>query len=128
APGPYSIENVDITSTAVYTNLPPAGAFRGFGIPQLVWAYESQADIIARKLGMDPIAFRLLNALSDGKEHATGTVMKDAAIPLVLNRLAETFDWEKTQTCHEGRYRRGKGMGIGIKACVAPTTSVAIVT
>ncbi|MFA7681087.1 MAG: xanthine dehydrogenase family protein molybdopterin-binding subunit [Pigmentiphaga sp.] len=128
APGPYSIENVDITSTAVYTNLPPAGAFRGFGIPQLVWAYESQADIIARKLGMDPIAFRLQNALSDGKEHATGTMMKDAAIPLVLNRLSEKFDWPQTQSSQEGRYRRGKGMGVGIKACVAPTTSVAIVT
>src|SRR5690606_207641 len=53
AAGPYDIENVSIDSYQVYTNLPPAGAFRGFGITQMVWAYESQADIIARELGMD---------------------------------------------------------------------------
>src|SRR6201997_5090981 len=46
ASGPYDIENVWIDSYQVYTNLPPAGAFRGFGIPQMVWAYESHADMI----------------------------------------------------------------------------------
>ncbi len=76
AAGPYDIEHVELDSVAVYTNLPPAGAFRGFGIPQLVWAYESQADIIARELGIDPVAFRLKNVLRDGDEHATGTVMQ----------------------------------------------------
>ncbi|MDX3904994.1 MAG: xanthine dehydrogenase family protein molybdopterin-binding subunit [Pigmentiphaga sp.] len=128
APGPYNIEHVDVTSVAVYTNRPPAGAFRGFGIPQLVWAYESQADIIAREMGLDPIEFRLRNVLSDGKRHATGTVMKDAAIPAVLTRLAERFGWEKGIERGTGRMRRGRGIGIGIKACVSPTTSVAAIS
>ena len=50
ASGPYDIDNVSIDSYAAYTNLPPAGALRGFGIPQLVWAYESHTDMIARAL------------------------------------------------------------------------------
>lgn len=128
APGPYDIANVEVTSVAVYTNRPPAGAFRGFGIPQLVWAYESQSDIIAREMGIDPLEFRLRNALADGKRHATGTVMKSAAIPQVLTRLAERFGWHEPFERGSGRYRRGRGLGIGIKACVSPTTSVAAVS
>ena len=54
APGPYDIENVDIDSYSLYTNLPPAGALRGFGIPQLVWAYESHTDMMARALKHRP--------------------------------------------------------------------------
>ena len=58
APGPYDIDNVSINSFELYTNRPPAGALRGFGIPQLVWAYESHTDMIARALGIDPVEFR----------------------------------------------------------------------
>ena len=50
APGPYDIENVKIDSYEIYTNQVPAGAMRGFGIPQLAWAYESHTDIVAREL------------------------------------------------------------------------------
>src|SRR4029079_13482571 len=52
APGPYDVQDVAIDSYAMYTNLPPAGALRGFGIPQLVWAYEGHTDLIARELGI----------------------------------------------------------------------------
>ena len=79
APGPYDIENVWIDSYALYTNLPPAGALRGFGVPQLVWAYESHTDMIARALKLDPVEFRRKNILRDGRPQATGTVMQDAA-------------------------------------------------
>src|SRR5205085_4115851 len=53
APGPYDIDNTHIDSYSLYTNLPPAGALRGFGIPQLVWAYESHTDMMARALKLD---------------------------------------------------------------------------
>src|SRR6202012_3382287 len=86
APGPYDIDNVKIDSYALYTNLPPAGALRGFGIPQLVWAYESHTDLIARALGMDPLEFRRKNILREGRPQATGTKMRDAAIDLVLEK------------------------------------------
>lgn len=128
APGPYDIENVKIDSYAVYTNLPPAGAFRGFGIPQLVWAYESQSDIIARALKMDPVAFRLKNLLREGRPQATGTIMRDAALTLVLERTAARMNWAAPFDRGTGHLRRGRGIGIGFKALVAPTTSMAVIT
>lgn len=58
AAGPYRIPNVRSTALAVYTNHPPAGAFRGFATPQVVWACESANDEIAAELGEDPLTFR----------------------------------------------------------------------
>ena len=127
APGPYDIENVHIDSYALYTNLPPAGALRGFGIPQLVWAYEGHTDMIARELKLDPLEFRRKNILRDGRPQATGTVMKDAAIEKTLDRVAARLDWGKPFDRGNGTIRRGRGIAIGFKAVIAPTTSVAIV-
>ena len=127
APGPYDIENVHIDSYALYTNLPPAGALRGFGIPQLVWAYEGHTDMIARELKMDPLEFRRRNILRDGRPQATGTVMQDAAIDKVLERTAARLEWGKPFDRGSGTIRRGRGIAIGFKAVISPTTSVAIV-
>ena len=127
AAGPYDIENVRIDSYALYTNLPPAGALRGFGIPQLVWAYESHTDMMARALNIDAIDFRRRNILRDGRPQATGTIMKDAAIDAVLERLAERMTWARAFDRGDGTVRRGRGIAIGFKASVSPTTSVAIV-
>ncbi len=128
APGPYDIEHVAIDSYALYTNLPPAGALRGFGIPQLVWAYESHTDMMARELGIDPLEFRRMNLLRDGRPQATGTVMRDAAIEKVLDRLESLMDWETPWDKGEGSVRRGRGIAIGFKACVSPTSSLAAVS
>jgi len=127
AAGPYDIDNVYIDSYALYTNRPPAGALRGFGIPQLVWAYESHTDLIARALKLDPLEFRRKNILREGRPQATGTVMKDAAIELVLERLAARLDWQKPFDRGGGALKRGRGLAVGFKASIAPTTSVAIV-
>ena len=127
APGPYDIENVSIDSYALYTNRPPAGALRGFGIPQLVWAYECHTDEIARKIGMDPLAFRRKNLLREGRPQATGTIIRDAAIDGVLERVAERMNWSAPFDHGSGTVKRGRGLAIGFKASVAPTTSVAIV-
>jgi CO/xanthine dehydrogenase Mo-binding subunit len=127
AAGPYDIENVRIDSYALYTNLPPAGALRGFGIPQLVWAYESHGDMIARELEIDPVEFRRRNILRDGRPQATGTVMHDAAIDTVLERLAGRMNWHSPFDRGNGTIRRGRGVAIGFKASISPTTSVAIV-
>jgi CO/xanthine dehydrogenase Mo-binding subunit len=127
APGPYDIEHVAIDSYSLYTNLVPAGALRGFGIPQLVWAYEGHTDMMARELGIDALEFRRRNLLRDGRPQATGTVMRDAAIEKVLERTAALIDWgkplAKTQTI-----KKGRGIALGFKACVSPTTSLAMVT
>ena len=127
APGPYDIEHVLIDSYSLYTNLPPAGALRGFGIPQLVWAYESHTDMMARELGMDPFEFRRRNLLRDGRPQATGTVMRDAAIEKVLDRLEALMEWHKPFARGTGAMRKGRGIAVGFKACVSPTTSLAAV-
>jgi CO/xanthine dehydrogenase Mo-binding subunit len=128
AAGPYDIENVKIDSYALYTNRPPSGALRGFGIPQLVWAYESHIDIIARQLNLDPLAIRRKNILKEGRPQATGTLMQGAEIELVLERLATRMNWDTPLQKGAGKIKRGRGIGIGFKAVVAPTTSTAIIS
>ena len=127
AAGPYEIDHVKIDSYALYTNLPAAGALRGFGIPQLVWAYESHTDMIARELKIDPLAIRRKNLLREGRPQATGTLMHDAELDLVLERLATRMQWEKPFDHGSETKRRGRGIAIGFKASISPTTSMAIV-
>ena len=66
AAGPYKVPNAEVWSVGAYTNNPPTGAMRGFGAVQTCFAYEAQMDKLAAKLGMDPVALRMRNALSDG--------------------------------------------------------------
>jgi CO/xanthine dehydrogenase Mo-binding subunit len=127
APGPYDIDNVKIDSYELYTNRTPAGALRGFGIPQLVWAYECHTDIIARELGIDPVEIRRKNILREGRPQATGTKMKDAAIEQVLEAIVKQMDWSKPFDRGSGVVKRGRGIAVGFKASISPTTSVAIV-
>jgi CO/xanthine dehydrogenase Mo-binding subunit len=127
SPGPYDIENVSIDSYALYTNRTPAGALRGFGIPQLVWAYESHTDLVARELGIDPVEFRRKHILREGRPQASGTAMKDAAIAEVLDTIAARLNWNAPFDRGNGTVRRGRGVAIGFKASISPTTSVAIV-
>jgi CO/xanthine dehydrogenase Mo-binding subunit len=124
--GPYDIDNVWIDSYAVYTNRPPAGALRGFGAPQTAWAYECHTDLIAEGLGLDKVEFRRKNLLHDGRPQASGTVLQDAALEAVLDRVAERLNWKGAFDRGQGRIRRGRGIAIGFKGITAPTTSVAI--
>jgi CO/xanthine dehydrogenase Mo-binding subunit len=75
ATGPYEIANVDVECYCVYTNKPFCGAMRGFGAPQVAFAHESQIDLHASQLGMDPLEIRLKNCLRLGSETATGQVL-----------------------------------------------------
>jgi CO/xanthine dehydrogenase Mo-binding subunit len=127
AAGPYDIEHVALDNFAVYTNEPPAGALRGFGISQVSWAYERQADIIARALGIDPLEFRRRNILREGRPHATGTRISNLEIPGVLDLLSDRMEWDRPFDRGTGTIRRGRGLALGLKACISPTTSVAIV-
>lgn len=81
ATGPYEIPNVKVDSYSIYTNNPFAGAMRGFGATQVPVAYEQQMDILAEKLNMDPITFRLKNIFRVGSETATGQIL-DESVPL----------------------------------------------
>jgi len=79
AVGPYEVENVRVEGTVVYTNNPPCGAMRGFGAPQVCFAYEAAMDELAAKLGMDPIDLRLRNAVKTGSVLPTGQVLEGSA-------------------------------------------------
>jgi CO/xanthine dehydrogenase Mo-binding subunit len=125
ASGPYDIENVWIDSYALYTNQPPSGALRGFGIPQLVWAYESHTDMIARALKLDPLEFRRKNLVREGRPHATGQIIENAKHEAALERVAERLNWKKPLDRGTGTVRRGRGIAVAIKAVISPTTSVA---
>ncbi|HUZ75336.1 MAG TPA: xanthine dehydrogenase family protein molybdopterin-binding subunit [Stellaceae bacterium] len=127
AAGPYDIDNAALDSYALYTNRPPAGALRGFGAPQTCWAYERHTDRIARALGIDPIVFRRKNILRNGRPQASGTILRDAAIEPVLDRLAERMRWDLPFDRGSGTMRRGRGVAIGFKGITSPTTSVAMV-
>jgi CO/xanthine dehydrogenase Mo-binding subunit len=125
ASGPYDIDNVWIDSYALYTNLPPAGALRGFGIPQLVWACEGHTDMMARALKIDPIEFRRKNMLREGRPHATGQIVENAKHEAALDRVAERLNWSKPLDRGTGALRRGRGVAMAMKAVISPTTSVA---
>jgi CO/xanthine dehydrogenase Mo-binding subunit len=131
-PGPYRIPNVKVESVGVYTNLPPAGAFRGYGVSQAAWAHESQMDIIAERLGMDPLELRMRNILQDGEPYATGEPMVGAHFRALLNDVAAAIGWEggpsSGQTgSGEGPVRRGKGLAVILKSTITPSTSTASV-
>ncbi len=126
AAGPYDIENVWIDSYALYTHATPSGALRGFGLPQLAWAYESHTDMVARAIKLDPIAFRRRNLLREGRPHASGTVLQDAPIEAVLDQVCERMRWQESFDHGKGAVRRGRGLAIALKAAISPTTSVAI--
>ena len=76
--GPYVIPWVRSDCHAVYTNNPPAGAFRGFGVTQSAFAVESALDELAHQLGLDPIAMRRLNALRPGESTSTGQLLTES--------------------------------------------------
>jgi CO/xanthine dehydrogenase Mo-binding subunit/aerobic-type carbon monoxide dehydrogenase small subunit (CoxS/CutS family) len=76
--GPYEIHNVSADCYAMYTNNPPAGAFRGFGVTQSAFAIESMMDMLAHALGIDPLDLRRKNALQEGSMTSTGQVLKES--------------------------------------------------
>src|SRR5918994_726165 len=91
--GPYSIPYAKVEAYGVYTNTVPAGAFRGFGALQVTWAYESQMDMIAERLGIDPLDFRLKNLLKKGDLYTAGDTPVDCDLREGLLRVADAINW-----------------------------------
>ena len=92
APGPYRIPNLKIDSYCVYTNTSTCGAYRGPAGPQLTFASESQIDIIARELGIDPVEMRLRNVMEDGDETPAGARLEDVHARETLVKAAEAME------------------------------------
>ena len=116
ASGPYFVPHYRAVTRAIHTNVVPAGAFRGFGVPQMAIAQEQLYDDLAIKLGIDPLEFRILNALDDRTPTVTGQVMGEGVgIRACFEALraswtasrAETAAFNATTT---GPIRRGVGV------------------
>jgi CO/xanthine dehydrogenase Mo-binding subunit len=109
--GPYRLTHMKTDAYTVYTNTVPAGAYRGFGTLQVTWAYESQMDIIAEKLGLDPLAFRLKNLLKKGELYTPGDTPVDCDLKAGLLRVAKEIGWQEKIR----KPNRGKGLAVCMK-------------
>jgi CO/xanthine dehydrogenase Mo-binding subunit len=97
-----------------YTNNSWSGAMRGFGVPQMAFAHESQMEILAQAVGMGPIEIRLKNALTAGSETATGqTLMASVGIGQTLRMVKEWKDRHPIIKDDPGKPYMKKGIGIG---------------
>ncbi|MDG2107171.1 MAG: molybdopterin-dependent oxidoreductase [Woeseiaceae bacterium] len=92
--GPYRIENYRAESAAIHTHCPPSGAFRGFGVPQSAVAQETLFDLLAEKLKIDPLEFRVRNALVNGLPTATGQRF-DSGVGIVACLEALRPQWQQ---------------------------------
>jgi CO/xanthine dehydrogenase Mo-binding subunit len=133
AGGAYRCPNVKIRARAVATNTPPNGAFRGFGVPQTVYAIESHMERVAARLGLDPLELRRRNAVVRGDVTPTGQVLRESVSAIeVLDRTAKRVGWTATRRRYERqnaaaakaeqagrrppdgrRLRRGLGLALG---------------
>jgi CO/xanthine dehydrogenase Mo-binding subunit len=111
--GPYRIPHVRVDSLSIYTNLPPNGAYRGYGAMQSVWASERTMDLLARELEMSPLELRRMNLLRDGDVFATGEVMHDVHFEDCLQAAADAVGYEADP--------RGKGLCVLLKGMQTPS-------
>jgi CO/xanthine dehydrogenase Mo-binding subunit len=116
AVGAYEVPNVKADSYLVYTDNTYTGSLRGFGGPQAIFAIESQMEELARRLGMDPLEFRLKNMLVPGKRNATGALMDDSCgLPECVGKVVASSNYREKATRYRnqtGNVRRGLGLAL----------------
>ena len=124
ATGPYRVPNLHMDSYGVYTNTAPSAAFRGYGITQVAWAHETQMDIIADALDIDPVELRLKNVLQKGDPFTTGEPMPEMHYNELIAGAVENIGWKKDPlVVREGKKIRAKGIAVIVKGMATPTTS-----
>ena len=114
AAGPYVCPNVRIHSKAVATNVPPHGAFRGFGAPQSIFALERHMDKVARTVGLSPEEFRRRNFIHEGETTATSQMIRERVdLNGLLDRALELSDYHAKRERFANENGNGKKRGIG---------------
>ncbi len=103
APGPYRMPHARVQSRWVYTNNVPSGIMRAPGHPQVIFASESQIDIIARELGMDPIDFRMKNLLHEGDTWPSGERFEGVMAEATLRLARQASGWDRPLPAYSGR-------------------------
>lgn len=124
AVGTYKVSNFKLDSYAVATNEPPTGPFRGFGSTEVIWAIESQMDMLAEKLSIDPVEIRKINLLKEGDEDVCGMITHSIGARECLDKVTEWIRWDEKSISEEGHWKRGKGIALGNKYTMAGTASV----
>jgi CO/xanthine dehydrogenase Mo-binding subunit len=109
--GPYNIPHADLSACTVYTNQPPCGAYRAPGSPQVIFAIESHMDMLAARLGLDPLAMRKKNALRVGDRSSIGALDDAADLREMLDRIEQESGWHKPKAKNHGR-----GIAVGFWA------------
>jgi CO/xanthine dehydrogenase Mo-binding subunit len=117
AHGPYRVPSVLTDAYSVYTNTVPAGAFRGFGGPQVAFAYETHIDMIAQRLGMDPYELRMKNLLEKGESFSEGDTPVDCDLKAGLKQVADAIGWNSREKNRPaaGTKKRGIGLATAMK-------------
>lgn len=127
--GPYHIPNVWCDSYCMYTNHPYATSFRGYGHPELTFAIERTMDQFAKQLNMDPIKFRLMNAIKPGHSTPTQSVLNENNIgdaAKCMTRAKELIEWDGNQSSvtKDGKVR-AKGVSLFWKTSTTSTNAQA---
>ena len=126
--GPYIFDNVRVKSYGIYTNSTPAGSFRSIGGPQASWACESQTDIIAEALGIDPIQLRLKNLAKKGDEVRRGKRPLEGDLAPKLQMVLDKFGWDNYQREDPSpTVKRGIGFACNVTNSGASPTSTSLV-
>ena len=115
--GPYKVPNAWLRTRAVYTNDTPAGAFRGFGVPQAAIAHETLMDDLALALDIDRWAIRRVNALDHGDVTPSGQVLRHSAgLPKCLDALKPDWDAALSRVARHNAstLRRRRGVGLSL--------------
>ncbi|MEM6743417.1 MAG: molybdopterin cofactor-binding domain-containing protein [Pseudomonadota bacterium] len=117
ASGPYRTPHYLATSRAIHTHGPTSGAFRGFGVPQAAICQESLYDELAERCGLDPLAFRRLNAMRDGDRATFGQVLHAVGLVECLDALAPA--WGEARAAAEAFNAAGGPIrrGVGVASC-----------
>lgn len=113
AAGPYNYNNIDIEGTAVYTNNPPAGAYRGFGVTQSCFAIECNLNLLAEKVGISPWEIRYRNAIRPGQELPNGQIALQGTA-LVETLLAVKDLYESSPWTGIACAMKNAGVGVGL--------------
>jgi len=121
--GPYRIPNVELISRLVYTNNETTGSYRGFGTTQVTWACEIQMDVIAEKLGLDPLSIRKKNGYVEGDSYINGQRLHDVRLQETLDAAAREIGWGEKAPNPSNTKLRGKGLATMLKSTATPTDS-----
>ena len=120
ATGPYRIPNVKIDSYCIYTNLPAAGPYRGFGYSEMLFSVESHMTRIANAIGMDSVEFRRKNGIKEGDSVTYGAPMNPNGLLEAIDKVAKEIDWGKKEISNDPGKAIGKGFAIFWKAPAMP--------